>query len=75
MYLTLSKAEDIQTLATKRSKIVLPLVHCLLGINGSPKFDRVTRTKIVENLLTVAEPEDVADYANSLLTDLKNPAQ
>lgn len=46
------------------------LILQLTGVNGSRQFDKITRTKTVETVLSSMTPEGVEEYINYLLNQI-----
>ena len=45
----------------------------LTGVNGSKQFDKLTRTKTVESILTAMDADGIKSYVLSLLGQLNSP--
>lgn len=56
----------IQNVAEENKQVGFALITQLLGKNGHQNFDRITRTKTVENLLTTMDTEGIQSYAEYL---------
>jgi DNA polymerase phi len=61
------QAADIQSVVAKDPNSGLPLLLQLTGTNGSRQFDRVTKTKTVENMLSNMDSEGIWTYTEHLL--------
>lgn len=58
---------DVQAVVEKNPQTGFTLVLQLTGTNGSFHFDRITKTKTIENILTNMNGEGIKDYLNYLL--------
>ncbi|EJD05959.1 uncharacterized protein FOMMEDRAFT_104342 [Fomitiporia mediterranea MF3/22] len=68
-------ASDVQQVVEKDPKSGLSLVLQLTGTNGSFHFDRITKTKTVENLITSMDSAGVAEYISYLLIQVNEGEQ
>lgn len=68
-----TQAKQIQSFVQKNPKSGFPLVLQLTGINGSQQFDKFTRTKTVESILTVMDTDGIKSYILSLLGQVNSP--
>ncbi|KAG0749780.1 hypothetical protein G6F57_001649 [Rhizopus arrhizus] len=59
-------AQVIHKVAEENKKVGFALVTQLLGKHGNQNFDRITRTKTVENLLTTMDAEGITSYLEYL---------
>ncbi|KAG2210865.1 hypothetical protein INT47_000019 [Mucor saturninus] len=59
-------AHVIQNVAEENKQVGFALITQLLGKNGHQNFDRITRTKTVENLLTTMDTEGIKSYLEYL---------
>ncbi|KAL7313927.1 DNA-directed DNA polymerase [Mucor circinelloides] len=59
-------AQVIQNVAEENKQVGFALITQLLGDNGHQNFDRITRTKTVENLLTTMDTEGIKSYLEYL---------
>ncbi|KAI7903361.1 DNA polymerase phi-domain-containing protein [Cokeromyces recurvatus] len=59
-------AQVIQNVAEENKQVGFALITQLLGKNGHQNFDRITRTKTVENLLTTMDAEGIKSYLEYL---------
>ncbi|KAI6150287.1 DNA polymerase phi-domain-containing protein [Pisolithus tinctorius] len=60
-------AKHIQSFVQENPTLGFPLILQLTGINGSQEFDKLTRTKTVESILSVMDSEGIKSYIVSLL--------
>ncbi|KAL4076956.1 DNA polymerase phi-domain-containing protein [Scleroderma yunnanense] len=65
--ISLDVAKHIQSFVQQNSASGFPLILQLTGVNGSQQFDRLTRTKTVESILTVMDSDGIKNYVLSLL--------
>lgn len=61
------QASDVQTVVANDPNAGLTLVLQLTGTNGSRQFDRVTKTKTVESILSNMNADGIASYTKYLL--------
>ncbi|GAA5816212.1 hypothetical protein MFLAVUS_009738 [Mucor flavus] len=59
-------AHVIQNVAEENKQVGFALITQLLGKNGHQNFDRITRTKTVESLLTTMDTEGIKSYLEYL---------
>ncbi|RKO89758.1 DNA polymerase phi-domain-containing protein, partial [Blyttiomyces helicus] len=59
-------AETLAKVALENSSVALQLVIQLVGKNGHHQFDTVTKTKVVEEILSSLSPEGIAAYVKHL---------
>lgn len=43
-----------------------------MGVHGSKDFDRLTKTKTVENIISSMSPDDIVSYVNYLLEQVND---
>lgn len=60
------QAATIQSVVDKHPAIGFTLVLQLIGHHGSKQFDKITRTKTVENLIASADVQGVKGYVEFL---------
>ncbi|KAI0747681.1 DNA polymerase phi-domain-containing protein [Daedaleopsis nitida] len=58
---------DIQTAVKNNPKIGFSLILQLTGVNGSRQFDKLTKTKTVESILTSMDDDGIQSYIAYLL--------
>ena len=58
---------DIQNVVKNSPKIGFSLILQLTGVNGSRQFDKLTKTKTVESILTSMDDEGIQSYIEYLL--------
>ncbi|RDX52694.1 hypothetical protein OH76DRAFT_1399938 [Lentinus brumalis] len=58
---------DIQNAVKSNPKIGFSLILQLTGVNGSRQFDKLTKTKTVESILTSMDDEGIQSYIEYLL--------
>ncbi|KAF9246115.1 DNA polymerase phi-domain-containing protein [Melanogaster broomeanus] len=71
--ISLDVANHIQTLVQKSPALGFPLILQLTGVNGSGQFDKLTRTKTIESILTVMDSTGIKSYVLSLLDQINPP--
>lgn len=69
----LQQAKHIQSFVQKNPALGFPLILQLTGVNGSKQFDKLTRTKTVESILTAMDADGIKSYVLSLLGQLNSP--
>ncbi|KAF8061577.1 DNA polymerase phi-domain-containing protein [Lyophyllum atratum] len=67
-------ATDVQAFVQSNPQLGFALIIQLTGVNGSQQFDRLTKTKTVEKLLTSMDAEGVKNYISYLLGQADVPA-
>ncbi|KAI0637371.1 DNA polymerase phi-domain-containing protein [Trametes polyzona] len=60
-------ATDIQNVVKGNPRIGFSLILQLTGVHGSRQFDKLTKTKTVESILTSMDDEGIQSYINYLL--------
>ncbi|KAI0350071.1 hypothetical protein OH77DRAFT_1100919 [Trametes cingulata] len=60
-------AADIQNVVKGNPRIGFSLILQLTGVNGSRQFDKLTKTKTVESILTSMDEEGIQSYIDYLL--------
>ncbi|THH32974.1 hypothetical protein EUX98_g1203 [Antrodiella citrinella] len=60
-------ANDILVLVKQNPKLAFTLILQLTGVNGSHQFDRLTKTKTVETILTSMDVDGIQSYLDYLL--------
>lgn len=70
--ISLDVAKHIQSFVQENPTLGFPLILQLTGINGSQEFDKLTRTKTVESILTVMDNEGIKNYIVSLLNQVNS---
>ncbi|KIJ68933.1 hypothetical protein HYDPIDRAFT_23808 [Hydnomerulius pinastri MD-312] len=71
--ISLDVAKHIQSLVQKTPELGFPLILQLTGVNGSGQFDKLTRTKTVESILTVMDSAGIESYILSSLDQVSSP--
>lgn len=69
------KAAAVQSAVNKHPAIGFTLILQLIGRHGSKQFDKITRTKTVENLIASADVEGVKGYVGFLRGQLLDEAK
>lgn len=67
------QAKHIQTLVQSSPSLGFPLILQLTGVNGSGQFDKLTKTKTIESILTVMDSAGIKSYVLSLLEQVNSP--
>ncbi|KAF5386843.1 hypothetical protein D9615_001886 [Tricholomella constricta] len=67
-------ATDVHAFVQSNPQLGFALILQLTGVNGSQQFDRLTRTKTVENILTSMDAEGIKNYISYLLGQVNVPA-
>ncbi|THG98713.1 hypothetical protein EW026_g3515 [Hermanssonia centrifuga] len=68
----LYQANDIQTVVKNNPRLGFTLVLQLTGVHGSHQFDKLTKTKTVETLLTTMDNEGIQSYIEYLLKQVND---
>ncbi|KAH9857639.1 DNA polymerase phi-domain-containing protein [Lenzites betulinus] len=63
-------AADIQNAVKGNPRLGLALILQLTGVHGSRQFDRLTKTKTVESVLTSMDAEGIQSYIDYLLAQV-----
>ncbi|KAG6331293.1 hypothetical protein ID866_7798 [Astraeus odoratus] len=71
--ISLDVAKHIQSLVQENPTLGFPLILQLTGVNGSQQFDKLTRTKTVESILTAMDSDGIKRYVVSLLGQMNAP--
>ncbi|KAF8652685.1 hypothetical protein AX16_004190 [Volvariella volvacea WC 439] len=58
---------DVQAFVTSNPHLGFTLILQLTGVNGSKQFDKLTKTKTVENILSSMTADGIYEYINWLL--------
>ena len=61
------QAADIQNVVKNSPTIGFSLILQLTGVNGSRQFDKLTKTKTVESILTSMDEAGIQSYIDYLL--------
>lgn len=64
--LTIGQVTEIQAFVQKNPQLGFSLILQLTGVHGSQQFDKLTKTKTVESILTSMDPAGVRDYIDFL---------
>ncbi|KAI9056874.1 hypothetical protein FKP32DRAFT_1598752 [Trametes sanguinea] len=65
---------DIQNVVKSNPRIGFSLILQLTGVNGSRQFDKLTKTKTVESVLTSMDSEGIQSYIDYLLRQVDDEA-
>lgn len=65
--LTPSQANDIQNIVKSNPTVGFTLILQLTGVHGSHQFDKLTKTKTVETILTNMDRDGIQSYIEYLL--------
>ncbi|KIJ16738.1 hypothetical protein PAXINDRAFT_131583 [Paxillus involutus ATCC 200175] len=71
--ISIDVAKHIQSLVQESPALGFPLILQLTGVYGSGQFDKLTRTKTVESILTVMDSTGIKSYVLSLLDQVNSP--
>jgi DNA polymerase phi len=64
------QATEVQTVVQSNPHLGFALILQLTGVNGSQQFDKLTKTKTVQSILTSMDAEGVKNYIDYLLTQV-----
>ncbi|KAG6821076.1 hypothetical protein H0H93_007235 [Arthromyces matolae] len=67
-------ATDVQTFVQSNPQLGFALILQLTGVHGSQQFDKLTKTKTVESILTSMDSEGVKRYIENLLEKVNGPS-
>lgn len=67
------KAADIQTFVQKQPQLGFALILQLTGVNGSQQFDKLTKSKTVESILTSMNADGIRSYISHLVAQVSPP--
>ncbi|KAG9318874.1 DNA polymerase phi-domain-containing protein [Chiua virens] len=70
--ISLDVAKHIQILVQTTPSLGFPLILQLTGVNGRGQFDKLTRTKTIESILTVMDSAGIKSYILSLLEEVNS---
>ncbi|KIY51003.1 hypothetical protein FISHEDRAFT_38185 [Fistulina hepatica ATCC 64428] len=65
-------ALHVQTFVKNNPQLGFSLILQLTGVNGSAQFDKLTKTKTVENILTSMNEDGIKNYIDHLLDGVNN---
>lgn len=63
-------AEEIQSFVQKNPQFGFALILQLTGVHGSQQFDKLTRTKTVETILTSMDATGIQSYLGFLVKQI-----
>ncbi|KAF8911087.1 DNA polymerase phi-domain-containing protein [Gymnopilus junonius] len=66
-------ASEVQTFAECKPQLGFALLLQLTGVNGSQQFDKLTKTKTVESLLSTLDAKGIQSYIDYLLSQIDEP--
>ncbi|EIW84995.1 hypothetical protein CONPUDRAFT_47531 [Coniophora puteana RWD-64-598 SS2] len=66
-------AKDIQAYVQKNPTMGMSLILQLTGVNGNRQFDKLTRTKTVESILSSMDNDGIQKYIDFLLAQVNDP--
>ncbi|EEB06994.1 DNA polymerase phi [Schizosaccharomyces japonicus yFS275] len=64
-------ATKIEKVVQKHPNLAFPIVSHLMGVNGSPNFDRLTNNKLVEHILPLADEDGMNSILDLLIGFIK----
>ena len=68
----LEQASDIQNVVKQTPTVGFTLILQLTGVHGSHQFDKLTKTKTVETILTNMNNDGIASYIEYLLKQVND---
>ncbi|KAG2041767.1 DNA polymerase phi-domain-containing protein [Suillus americanus] len=68
--ISLDVVKDIQNFVQQNPELGYTLILQLTGIHGSQQFDKLTRTKTVESILSRMDSDGIMNYIQSLLEQM-----
>ncbi|KAF9566303.1 hypothetical protein CPC08DRAFT_114924 [Agrocybe pediades] len=66
-------AAEVQTFVEGKPHLGFALILQLTGINGSQQFDRLTKTKTVESILSSLDAKGIQNYIDHLMSQIDEP--
>ncbi|KAF9009405.1 DNA polymerase phi-domain-containing protein [Cyathus striatus] len=66
-------ATEVKIFIQNNPRLGFTLILQLTGVNGNKQFDKLTKTKIVESVLTSSDSEGIKNYINYLLSLVDEP--
>jgi hypothetical protein len=69
-FLILHQVKDIQDFVQQNPELGYTLILQLTGIHGSQQFDKLTKTKTVESILSRMDSDGIMKYIQSLLEQM-----
>jgi DNA polymerase phi len=67
-----AQATDVQKLVKNSPRLGFSLILQLTGVHGSQQFDKLTRTKTVETILTSMDTTAIKQYIDHLLRQVND---
>lgn len=64
---TYAQVAEIQTFVQRNPKLGFALILQLTGVHGSQQFDKITKTKTVESIISTMDADDIKQYIAYLL--------
>ena len=69
----LPQAAEVQTFVQSNPHLGFTLILQLTGVNGSQQFDKLTKTKTIESILTSMDTKGIKNYIEYLLAQVNHP--
>ncbi|KDR81783.1 hypothetical protein GALMADRAFT_221648 [Galerina marginata CBS 339.88] len=66
-------ATEVQTFVQGKPQLGFALILQLTGANGSQQFDKLTKTKTVESILSSLDSKGIQDYIDHLMSQIDEP--
>ncbi|KAJ7740748.1 DNA polymerase phi-domain-containing protein [Mycena maculata] len=66
-------ATDIQAFVQKQPQLGFALILQLTGVNGSQQFDKLTKSRTVESILTSMDGDGIKSYISHLIAQVNPP--
>ncbi|KAG2365801.1 hypothetical protein BDR07DRAFT_1398137 [Suillus spraguei] len=70
--ISLDVVKDIQNFVQQNPELGYTLILQLTGIHGSQQFDKLTKTKTIESILSRMDSDGIMKYIQSLLEEMDN---
>lgn len=64
------QAAEVQAFVQSNPHLGFALILQLTGVNGNQQFDKLTKTKTVQSILTSMNSEGIKDYISYLFTQV-----
>jgi len=67
------KASEVQAFVEGKPQLGFALILQLTGVNGSQQFDKLTKTKTVESILSSLDANGIQSYIDHLVSQIDEP--
>lgn len=73
MLINISQVKEVQTFVEGNPQLGFAIILQLTGVNGSQQFDKLTKTKTVESILSSLDGRGIQDYIDHLMAQIDEP--